>query len=67
MYANSAWFPEQLFDLVQDPVDNSPAVLVKRYNITETMKSEHEANVRQSSLQRQGHALLAGSALTRTR
>lgn len=52
--------------MVQDPVDNSPAVLVKRYNITETMQSEHEANVRQSSLQRQGHVSLAGRALTYT-
>ncbi|KAL0043699.1 hypothetical protein WJX82_003553 [Trebouxia sp. C0006] len=40
-----------------DPVDNSPAVLVKRYNITDTMQSEHEANVRQSSLQRQNEEL----------
>ncbi|DBA72363.1 TPA: putative 3',5'-cyclic phosphodiesterase pde-3 [Trebouxia sp. C0005] len=40
-----------------DPVDNSPAVLVKRYNITETMESEHEANVRQTSLERQNEEL----------
>lgn len=52
--------------MLQDPVDNSPAVLVKRYNITDTMQSEHEANVRQSSLQRQGHVSLAKSALTHT-
>ncbi len=58
--------PKQLYDMVQDPVDNSPAVLVKRYNITETMESEHEAHVRQSSLERQGHAFLAWSALTHT-
>ncbi|DBA82086.1 TPA: hypothetical protein ACH3X1_016801 [Trebouxia sp. C0004] len=42
---------------MMDPVDNSPAVLVKRYNITETMDSEHEANVRQSSLERQNQEL----------
>lgn len=51
--------PGQLYHMVQDPVDNSPAVLVKRYNITETMESEHEANVRQTSLERQGHAFFA--------
>ncbi len=65
-HQQSCQLPEQLYDMVQDPVDNSPAVLVKRYNITETMESEHEANVRQSSLERQGHVSLAWSALTHT-
>lgn len=35
-----------------DPVDSSPAVLVKRYNITQTKEMEQLASVRQSSLEK---------------
>ena len=37
---------------IQDPVDSTPAVLVKRYNITQTKEMEQRASVRQSSLEK---------------
>lgn len=43
---------QQTACMVQDPVGGLPAVLVKRYNITQTMESEHKASQRQSSLEK---------------
>ena len=43
---------QQTACMVQDPVGGLPAVLVKRYNITQTMEFEYKASERQSSLEK---------------
>ena len=42
---------QSAYNAVQDPVDDSAAVLVTRYNITQHKELEHELVVRQSSLE----------------
>ena len=37
---------------VQDPVDAAPAVLVKRYNITQHKELEHKLSIREEDLLR---------------
>lgn len=45
--------PEQCFACrYQDPVDGSPAVLVKRYNITQQKETEMQLSAQQEALQR---------------
>ena len=38
----------------QDPVNGSPAVLVKRYNITQQKETEMQLSMQQEALQRWG-------------
>ncbi len=44
-------FPHQLVNSLQDPVDASPAVLVKRHNITQQKHTELQLTAHQDALQ----------------